>query len=115
MAKKSARSTALARRSPRAVGNTPRALLADLRQLIADARQTVARGVNAALVLLYWEVGRRIGAEVLKSKRADYGEQIVATVSRQLTAEFGGSYTDKNLWRMIQFARSTPTARLSYH
>ena len=108
MAKKVHKSKALARRSPRAVSSTSRGLLADLRQLIAEARQTVARGVNAALVVLYWEVGQRIRSELLAQKRADYGEQIVATLSRQLTSEFGGSYTDKNLWRMIQFAETYP-------
>jgi predicted nuclease of restriction endonuclease-like (RecB) superfamily len=104
MAKRSARSTALARRGPRAASTTSRALLIDLRQLIEGARQTVARGVNAALVLLYWEVGTRIGAEVLKNERAAYGEEIVSALSRQLTTEFGAGYSEKALWRMIQFA-----------
>lgn len=104
MANKATRSKALTRRATQAARTAPRALLADLRQLISEARQTVARGVNAALVLLYWEVGRRIGKEILKNARATYGEEIVSALSTQLTAEFGGSFTDKNLWRMVQFA-----------
>lgn len=47
-----------------------------------------AQAVNSALVGLYWEVGHRIHAEVLKSKRANYGEEIVATLSRQLRRGF---------------------------
>jgi hypothetical protein len=37
-----------------------RALLADVRGMILETRQTVARGVNAALVVLHWNIGRRI-------------------------------------------------------
>ncbi len=59
-------------------------LLGDLRQLIAEARQDVARQVNSALALLYWRVGKRIRRDVLKEKRAEYGEEIVATLSQQL-------------------------------
>ncbi|WCJ58493.1 hypothetical protein NXS98_12260 [Fontisphaera persica] len=43
----------------------------EVRDLILAARQTVARGVNAALVLLYWKVGDRIRREILKEKRAE--------------------------------------------
>jgi hypothetical protein len=56
-------------------------LFRDLRSLIIEARQDVARQVNSALVLLYWRVGRRIRKDILKGIRADYGEQIVATLS----------------------------------
>jgi DUF1016 N-terminal domain len=56
----------------------------DLRELIAEARQYVARQVNSTLVLLYWRIGQHIRSDILKEKRADYGEQIVATLSRRL-------------------------------
>ena len=55
-------------------------LLKDLRDLIEAARQDVARQVNSALVLLYWRAGKRIRQDILKEKRAEYGEQIVATL-----------------------------------
>lgn len=40
----------------------------------------------------------------LKHKRAEYGKEIVVTVSRELVAKFGRNYEEKNLRRMIQFA-----------
>jgi len=83
---------------------TSKDLLKDLRELVADARQDVARQVNSALVLLYWRVGKRIRQDILKEKRAGYGEQIVATLSRQLVIEFGNGYSRPNLFRMIRFA-----------
>src|SRR5436190_21578236 len=83
-------------------------LLADLRELIDAARDQVARAVNASLTLLYWAVGERIRREILGEQRAEYGEQIVATVSRQLTGDSGRGFTTKALWRMIQFAEVFP-------
>jgi DUF1016 N-terminal domain len=44
---------------------------------------------KAAVTLLYWQVGQRIRRDMLHEQRAEYGEQIVATLSRQLTEEFG--------------------------
>jgi predicted nuclease of restriction endonuclease-like (RecB) superfamily len=82
---------------------TPKVLLKDLRGLITAARQDVARQVNSALVLLYWRVGKRIRQDILKEKRAGYGEQIVSAVSRELAAEFGQGFSEKNLWHMIHF------------
>jgi hypothetical protein len=87
---------------------TPKALVKDLWDLIEEARQDVARQVNSALVLLYWRVGKRIRQDILKEKRAEYGEQIVSAVSRELAAEFGQGFSEKNLWHMIRFAEVFP-------
>ena len=59
----------------------------EIRALIEEARRQTAVAVNMALTLLYWRIGKRIHHEVLGSERAAYGEQIVATLSRQLVAE----------------------------
>jgi predicted nuclease of restriction endonuclease-like (RecB) superfamily len=56
--------------------------------------------------LLFWRIGRRIHHEVLGSERAAYGEQIVATLSRQLAMDYGRGYSEKNLRRMVQFAEA---------
>ena len=89
-----------------------KALLGDLRQLIAEARQDVARQVNSALVLLYWRVGQRIRQDILKEKRAEYGEQIVSAVSAQLEEEFGRGFGKRNLFRMIRFAEVFPDLKI---
>ncbi len=68
--------------------NLPETLVKDLRRLIADARRQSAAAVNVGLTLLYWRMGDRIRREVLGSERANYGEQIVATLSHELVAEF---------------------------
>lgn len=88
------------------------ALIADIRLLVADARSHVAATANATLTLLYWRIGRRIRADVLAGDRAPYGEQIVVTLSRQLEAEYGNSFGEKNLRRMIQFAQVFPDEKI---
>ena len=84
------------------------ALLADIRQLIESARQQTARAVNSALVGMYWHIGVRIREDVLKHQRAEYGKEIVATLSRELTAEYGRGFGRRSLFRMVQFSESFP-------
>jgi len=83
-------------------------LLTDLRALIEGARGRVAQAVNTGLVALYWGVGDRIRREVLGEKRAAYGQEILATVSRELTAEYGRGFTAPALRRMMQFVDEFP-------
>ena len=49
---------------------------------IAIQQMTVLENVGAK-----WNVGNAINTFVLQGKRAEYGKQIVATVSRQLVAK----------------------------
>ncbi len=46
----------------------------------------------------------RVNQFVLKNKRAEYGKQIVVTLSRQLQTMYGNNFEEKNLRRMLQFA-----------
>src|SRR5689334_18747058 len=80
------------------------ALIKDLQNIIENARQAIASTVNTGLTLLYWHVGNRIRKEILQEERAGYGKGIVVTVSRQLTLDYGSSFAEKNLRKMIQFA-----------
>src|SRR6266852_1673295 len=82
----------------------PGRLLNDVRHLILQARGAIAQAVNSVLVQLYWEIGRRIRSEVLKERRAGYGEQIISTLSNELTTEFGKGFSQPNLSRMTRFA-----------
>jgi predicted nuclease of restriction endonuclease-like (RecB) superfamily len=90
----------------------PGTLLADVRRLILAAREDIARTVNSGLVLHCWQVGHRIRTDILGERRAEYGAEIVATLSRQLSAEFGPGYDAKNLARMVQFAEVFPEAEI---
>lgn len=56
------------------------------------------------MTILFWHVGSRILSKTLQNKRADYGKQIVVTLSRELVEKYGNNFEEKNLRRMIQFA-----------
>lgn len=89
-------------------GSGSQCLVADLRQLIQNAREGVTQVVNAALVQVYWEIGHRIRRDVLQNRRAEYGEEILPTLSAKLVPEFGQGYSSRNLARMVQFAELFP-------
>jgi predicted nuclease of restriction endonuclease-like (RecB) superfamily len=110
----SSRKPALPRRTPRviALADEPSALLTELKVLIERARERVAQAVDSGLVQLYWHIGDRVRREILNQKRAQYGEQIVATVSRQLVRDYGRGFDEKNLHRMIQFAERFPVEKI---
>src|SRR5258707_14455260 len=82
----------------------PSDLFEDIRVLIEQTRTATARAVNSAVTLLYWQVGQRIRRDVLHEQRAEYGEQIVVTLSGQLTEELGRGWDKAALTRMMQFA-----------
>ena len=79
-------------------------LIKHLRELIENTRKRVASVVSDETTQLYWNVGYAINTFVLQGNRAEYGKQIVATVSRQLAQEFGSGFEEKNVRRMMQFA-----------
>ena len=83
---------------------TPSVLLADVQSLIEVSRQRAALAVNAELTLLFWRVGRRIADETLLGKRAEYGEEVLVTLARDLTANYGRGFGEKNLRRMVKFS-----------
>jgi hypothetical protein len=87
-------------------------LLRDLRELIAGAREEAAQAVNSRLVILYWSMGRRIRQDILKGKRAEYGEEILHALSAKLIPEFGEGFSARNLSRMIKFAEAFPDAEI---
>ncbi len=91
--------------APQPLAGSGQALYDELCRLIDGARQQVATTVNRELVLLYWRVGRRIHTQVLDEGRAEYGQEIVATLSPQLVAAYGQGFTRSNLYRMVRFAR----------
>jgi hypothetical protein len=72
-------------------------LLGDVCKLIEQARERTAIAVNPELTLLYWNIGNRIRKDILCDQRAEYGRQIVGTLSRQLTEEYGRGFTRDNL------------------
>lgn len=83
-------------------------LLAKVRQLIAATRSRMSATINAELTLLYWRIGTRIGAEILRGQRAEYGAEVVATLSRELTEEYGRGWSKRQLHNCLRLAEVFP-------
>lgn len=79
-------------------------LLGEIRALIEASQRRTVSAINSELTVLFWRIGRRIHTEVLAGQRAGYGEEILPTLASQLVRDYGRSFTDKNLRRMVQFA-----------
>ena len=88
-------------------------LIDDLRSIINRARANVALKANEEIILMFWEIGKRINREVLGNKRAAYGQQIVSQVATQLQAEFGKKgFGVRSIRRMMQFAEYFPDNKI---
>jgi len=88
-------------------------LMYDLRKIIDDARSLVAATANSELTMMDWHIGERINREVLGNERAEYGKQIVVTLSRQLQNLYGNRGFDvKSIYRYMQFATLFPNEQI---
>ena len=79
---------------------TSSGLAADVRGMIEQARGQVARIVNAGMTLLFWRVGKRIQMEILGNQRAEYGKEILATLSQELSREYSSGFSYSALTRI---------------
>ncbi len=87
-------------------------LLTDVRGLILQSRGRMAQTVNAELTLLYWHIGTRIHKDILKEKRAEYGQEVLQSLSPRLVAEFGRGFSERNLANMVRFAEVFPDLQI---
>jgi len=89
-------------------------LLGQIKLMIEESRQHAAVAVNSTITALYWHVGNTINRDIMQNSRADYGKQIVATLSRQLILEYGKGWGEKQLRQCMQFAESFPDEQIVY-
>ena len=78
-------------------------LIADLKQLIESSRQRVAVAVNVEITMLYWNIGKQIQQHLLSNGRAEYGKEILPTLSAKLGADYGKGFSVRNLANAIKF------------
>lgn len=79
-------------------------LVHDVKTLIEQSKQQLAQTVNSTMSMLYWQIGIKINEEVLNNERAEYGKSIVSGLAINLVKDYGTSYSEKNIRRMMQFA-----------
>jgi predicted nuclease of restriction endonuclease-like (RecB) superfamily len=83
-------------------------LVLEIKSLIEQSKQQLAVTVNATLSRLHWQIGKRINEEILQNQRAEYGKEIVSTLSRQLALEYGQGWSKRQLHHCIRFAEVFP-------
>ena len=86
-----------------ASGQQETMLFQDACQIIEQAQAAAYRAVDVTLIKRNWLLGLRIQHEVLKDKRAEYGEQVVKNLSKRLMARYGEGFTWRNLYNYIDF------------
>lgn len=89
--------------------------VADIRSILQKAREYTYRTVNSVMVQAYWLIGERIvRQEQNGQERAEYGKQLIKTLSVELTKDFGTGFSAANLRNMRQFYRSFPDFEICY-
>jgi predicted nuclease of restriction endonuclease-like (RecB) superfamily len=84
-------------------------LVGNLGELIRQARQKVLRAVDTVQVQTCWQIGRHIVEfEQEGARRAGYGKQLLSTLAKVLTAEFGKGFDETNLRKMRLFYQAFP-------
>ena len=81
----------------------------EIKQILEQARQRAYFAVNTAMVEAYWQIGKRIVEEEQQGKeRAEYGKEILKTLSNELSTEFGKGFDERELRRIRQFYLTFP-------
>ena len=84
-------------------------LYGDVCRIVEQARGGAYRMANVYLTLRNWLVGERIAREDLQGAvRADYGKEVIFTLSEKLTKRYGGGFDFGSIYKYIKFYRLFP-------
>ena len=90
-------------------------LLENIKKIIFSSRNNIVHSVNTEMLSAYWNIGRLIVEDEQKNQeRAKYGEQILKTLSKRLTAELGNGFSISNLQfmrRLFSLLRASDNLR----
>src|SRR5436309_10950358 len=88
-------------------------LVGGIGDLLEAARRTSARTLNALMTATYWEIGRRIVEfEQHGKQRAEYGEELLERLARDLSSKFGRGFSYPNVNKFRQFYLAFPEAHI---
>ncbi len=87
------------------------ALLEELKSRIRTAQIKTALAANRGLILLYWEIGRRI---LDQQRRQGWGAKVIGRLARNLQSSFPEmhGFSPRNLKYMLAFAEAYPNAAI---
>ncbi len=87
-------------------------VVTEISGLIESARKRVYSTVNNEMLLLHWNIGKKIVELQEGKERAKYGDYLLSGISRELNDMYGKGFSKKNLERMRQFYKTFPIASL---
>ena len=81
----------------------------EVKQIVEQARRQAYTAINSSMVKAYWEMGKRIVEEEQQGQtRANYGKQLLKSLSQALTEEFGKGFSVGSLYYYRQFYLTFP-------
>ena len=81
----------------------------DVKGIISSGMESAYNATSRAMVLTYWNVGRRIvEQEQNGNQRAEYGAAMMDALAEELTREYGKSYSKRNLQYFRKFYQCFP-------
>lgn len=87
--------------------------LIEIKTILVQARQKAYSAINSAMVEAYWNIGKRIVEEEQNgADRAEYGKQIIQTISEELTKDFGKGFSKRTIYEMRQFYNYFPNYQI---
>lgn len=69
---------------------------------------------NSEMTILYWNIGKRIKDKVLNNERAEYGKQVIKSLSENLVGLYGKGWGEKPLRLCIKFVNVFPDQKIVY-
>lgn len=93
-------------------------LYQSIANLVHQARQRVLQAINLTMVQTYYEIGRMIVEDEQQGKeRAEYGKNLLISLSQRLIHDFGKGFSKDNLENMRKFylaySKAETVSRLS--
>tara|TARA_Y100000031_G_scaffold6283_1_gene7696 strand:+ start:866 stop:1909 length:1044 start_codon:yes stop_codon:yes gene_type:complete len=88
------------------------ALIGKISEIINKSRIELAKTINSEIVKTYWNIGKYIVDYEQKGKaRADYGSELMKSLSKELTAKLGKGFSRSNLQNMRLFNLAYPKSQ----
>lgn len=79
-------------------------IINDIKQIIDDSRNIVYKTIDIVLLQRNWLIGKRIYEEELKETRKEnYGNKIIVTLSKELTKIYGKGFDRSSLYKYFRF------------
>jgi len=84
--------------------------------LLTESRKQAGQSINTILVKTYWQIGRYIVEfEQGGNKKSDYGSELLNTLSKDLTLEYGKGFSRSNLVYIRKFYLAFPKSETVSH